>query len=65
MSEFDHVKREIIHQLCIHPMAHSELTKALPEDVSINHLRTHSDSIHMYSRVVIVSVVVFLASEHS
>lgn len=27
------IKREIIHQLCIQPMAHSELTKALPEDV--------------------------------
>ncbi|XP_015218616.1 E3 ubiquitin-protein ligase UBR2 isoform X1 [Lepisosteus oculatus] len=28
----DEVKREIIHQLCIRPMAHSELVKALPED---------------------------------
>ena len=28
-------KREIIHQLCIQPMAHSELSKMLPEDVSI------------------------------
>eukprot|EP00106_Octopus_bimaculoides_P013402 XP_014780844.1 PREDICTED: E3 ubiquitin-protein ligase UBR2-like [Octopus bimaculoides] len=28
----DVVKREIIHQLCITPMAHSELVKALPED---------------------------------
>lgn len=28
----DTVKREIIHQLCISPMAHSELSKALPED---------------------------------
>ncbi|XP_030044779.1 E3 ubiquitin-protein ligase UBR2-like, partial [Microcaecilia unicolor] len=26
------IKREIIHQLCIKPMAHSELVKALPED---------------------------------
>ena len=34
VSESDHVKREIIHQLCIHPMAHSELRKALPDDVS-------------------------------
>lgn len=31
----DMLKREVIHQLCIKPMAHSELTKALPEDVSI------------------------------
>ena len=30
----DAVKREIIHQLFIKPMSHSELTKALPEDVS-------------------------------
>ncbi|XP_021345433.1 E3 ubiquitin-protein ligase UBR2-like isoform X2 [Mizuhopecten yessoensis] len=28
----DTVQREIIHQLCISPMAHSELSKALPED---------------------------------
>ncbi|KAI0239314.1 E3 ubiquitin-protein ligase UBR2 [Lamellibrachia satsuma] len=28
----DTIKREIIHQLCIHPMAHSELTKSLPEN---------------------------------
>ncbi|XP_063299948.1 E3 ubiquitin-protein ligase UBR2 isoform X2 [Pelobates fuscus] len=28
----DEIKREIIHQLCIRPMAHSELVKALPED---------------------------------
>lgn len=31
----DTVQREIIHQLCISPMAHSELAKALPEDVSV------------------------------
>lgn len=30
----DELKREIIHQLCIRPMAHSELVKALPENVS-------------------------------
>ena len=29
----DATKREIIHQLCIQPMAHSELIKALPEHV--------------------------------
>ena len=29
----DKVKREVVHQLCIQPMAHSELVKALPEDV--------------------------------
>lgn len=26
------VRREVLHQLCISPMSHSELTKALPED---------------------------------
>lgn len=31
----DEIKREIIHQLSIRPMAHSELVKALPEDVRI------------------------------
>lgn len=30
----DELKREIMHQLCIRPMAHSELVKALPENVS-------------------------------
>lgn len=30
----DDIKREIIHQLSIKPMAHSELVKSLPEDVS-------------------------------
>uniref|UniRef100_A0AAR2KYN6 E3 ubiquitin-protein ligase n=1 Tax=Pygocentrus nattereri TaxID=42514 RepID=A0AAR2KYN6_PYGNA len=30
----DELKREIVHQLCIRPMAHSELVKALPENVS-------------------------------
>ncbi|XP_026858311.2 E3 ubiquitin-protein ligase UBR2 isoform X1 [Electrophorus electricus] len=28
----EELKREIIHQLCIRPMAHSELVKALPEN---------------------------------
>ncbi|XP_064173858.1 E3 ubiquitin-protein ligase UBR2 isoform X1 [Anguilla rostrata] len=28
----EEIKREIIHQLCIRPMAHSELVKALPEN---------------------------------
>uniref|UniRef100_A0A8C7CKW6 E3 ubiquitin-protein ligase n=1 Tax=Oncorhynchus kisutch TaxID=8019 RepID=A0A8C7CKW6_ONCKI len=28
----DEIKREILHQLCIRPMAHSELVKALPEN---------------------------------
>uniref|UniRef100_A0A8C5PGM3 E3 ubiquitin-protein ligase n=1 Tax=Leptobrachium leishanense TaxID=445787 RepID=A0A8C5PGM3_9ANUR len=32
VSGTDEIKREIIHQLCIRPMAHSELVKALPED---------------------------------
>ncbi|ESO96461.1 hypothetical protein LOTGIDRAFT_115669, partial [Lottia gigantea] len=34
VTDKDVVKREIIHQLCISPMAHSELTKALPEDAN-------------------------------
>uniref|UniRef100_A0A8C2F5Y0 E3 ubiquitin-protein ligase n=1 Tax=Cyprinus carpio TaxID=7962 RepID=A0A8C2F5Y0_CYPCA len=29
---FDEIRREIVHQLCIRPMAHSELVKALPEN---------------------------------
>lgn len=32
ITQEDVVKREIIHQLCITSMAHSELVKALPED---------------------------------
>ncbi|XP_064411682.1 E3 ubiquitin-protein ligase UBR2 isoform X4 [Latimeria chalumnae] len=32
VSPMDEIKREIIHQLSIRPMAHSELVKALPED---------------------------------
>ncbi|PIO38789.1 hypothetical protein AB205_0165510 [Aquarana catesbeiana] len=32
VSVTDEIKREIIHQLSIRPMAHSELVKALPED---------------------------------
>ncbi|XP_072121138.1 E3 ubiquitin-protein ligase UBR2 isoform X2 [Mobula birostris] len=32
VSPDDEIKREIIHQLCIRPMSHSELVKALPED---------------------------------
>ncbi|KAJ6666943.1 hypothetical protein lerEdw1_018945 [Lerista edwardsae] len=32
VSATDEIKREIIHQLSIRPMAHSELVKALPED---------------------------------
>ena len=34
VTSADVVKREIIHQLCIKPLAHSELSKSLPEDVS-------------------------------
>ncbi|KAG2467425.1 UBR2 ligase, partial [Polypterus senegalus] len=32
VGDSDEIRREIIHQLCIRPMAHSELVKALPED---------------------------------
>ncbi|XP_040905463.1 E3 ubiquitin-protein ligase UBR2 isoform X2 [Toxotes jaculatrix] len=32
VEPFDDVRREIIHQLSIRPMAHSELVKALPEN---------------------------------
>lgn len=35
MTKKDTVKREVIHLLCISPMAHSKLSKALNEDVSI------------------------------
>ena len=35
VEAFDEVRREIIHQLSIRPMAHSELVKALPENVRI------------------------------
>ncbi|XP_074663047.1 E3 ubiquitin-protein ligase UBR2-like [Tubulanus polymorphus] len=32
VSQADSLKREVVHQLCIHPMAHSEISKSLPED---------------------------------
>ncbi|CAJ0921755.1 unnamed protein product [Ranitomeya imitator] len=32
VTSADEIKREIVHQLSIRPMAHSELVKALPED---------------------------------
>uniref|UniRef100_A0A3B4BEV3 E3 ubiquitin-protein ligase n=1 Tax=Periophthalmus magnuspinnatus TaxID=409849 RepID=A0A3B4BEV3_9GOBI len=32
VEPLEEVRREIIHQLCIRPMAHSELVKALPEN---------------------------------
>ena len=35
INKEDIVKREVIHHLCTSPMAHSELVKALHEDVSI------------------------------
>lgn len=35
VEPFDEVRRELIHQLSIRPMAHSELVKALPENVSV------------------------------
>ncbi|XP_060594831.1 E3 ubiquitin-protein ligase UBR2-like isoform X1 [Ruditapes philippinarum] len=34
VTRADIVKREVIHQLCISPLAHSELAKALPEDTN-------------------------------
>ncbi|KAL5008356.1 hypothetical protein ScPMuIL_013937 [Solemya velum] len=34
IEENEQVKREIIHQLCISNMSHSELAKALPEDAN-------------------------------
>lgn len=33
VEPYDEVRREIIHLLSIRPMAHSELAKALPENV--------------------------------
>ena len=38
VAQKDAIKREILHQLCIQDMAHSELDKALPEDVSFRFL---------------------------
>ncbi|XP_056148374.1 E3 ubiquitin-protein ligase UBR2 [Lampris incognitus] len=32
VEQYDDIRREIVHQLCIRPMAHSELVKALPEN---------------------------------
>uniref|UniRef100_A0A3B5KYQ5 E3 ubiquitin-protein ligase n=1 Tax=Xiphophorus couchianus TaxID=32473 RepID=A0A3B5KYQ5_9TELE len=32
VEPLDEVRREILHQLCIRPMAHSELVKSLPEN---------------------------------
>lgn len=32
MSADDFMRREIIHKLCLRPMTHSELVKALPSD---------------------------------
>ncbi|XP_033110450.1 E3 ubiquitin-protein ligase UBR2-like [Anneissia japonica] len=32
ISDTDRIKREVIHQLCISPMTHSEINKSLPED---------------------------------
>ncbi|TRY85639.1 hypothetical protein DNTS_008798 [Danionella cerebrum] len=34
VEDSDEIQREIVHQLCIRPMAHSELVKALPENVN-------------------------------
>ncbi|XP_053394416.1 E3 ubiquitin-protein ligase UBR2-like isoform X2 [Mercenaria mercenaria] len=34
VTRADIVRREVIHQLCISPLAHSELAKALPEDTN-------------------------------
>ena len=42
----DEIKREIIHQLSIKPMAHSELVKSLPEDVSTYILKNIWKSFH-------------------
>jgi len=34
VTKQDVIMREIIHLLCIEPMAHSAITKSLPENVS-------------------------------
>lgn len=34
VTKEDVIMREIIHLLCIEPMAHSAITKSLPENVS-------------------------------
>ena len=38
VTQKDAIKREILHQLCIQDISHSELDKALPEDVSFKML---------------------------
>lgn len=47
----DEIKREIIHQLSIKPMAHSELVKSLPEDVSTYVLKKKVIEIFSYLSV--------------
>ncbi|CAH1791627.1 unnamed protein product [Owenia fusiformis] len=44
VGERDSVKREIIHQLCIESMAHSELEKSLPDDT--NHETGIEEAVH-------------------
>ena len=34
------MRRHVIHKLCIQPMAHSELLKALPDNVRLDELCT-------------------------
>lgn len=51
----DEIKREIIHQLSIKPMAHSELVKSLPEDVSTYIFKKKIITVFSY-----LSVLVFM-----
>ena len=34
VTNTDRVRREVLHQLYINPLSHSEIVKALPKDVS-------------------------------
>nr|XP_012219062.1 PREDICTED: E3 ubiquitin-protein ligase UBR2 [Linepithema humile]XP_012219063.1 PREDICTED: E3 ubiquitin-protein ligase UBR2 [Linepithema humile] len=40
----DRLKKEIIQQLCIKPLSHSELSKTLPEDV-VHHIQTDMERV--------------------
>ncbi|XP_013420461.1 E3 ubiquitin-protein ligase UBR2 isoform X2 [Lingula anatina] len=44
VSKDEGIQRELIHQLCLKPMAHSELEKAMPEDA--NHETGIEENVH-------------------
>lgn len=51
----DEIKREIIHQLSIKPMAHSELVKSLPEDVSTYIFKKKIITVFSYLSVLVLT----------